>query len=88
MSLIPYFILSLHYAPRAMPLPKAHTTSVYIIGAARLKFLSKILKPVSTRLITSAVISFSVIRKAAGNVAHKKRRNTGHTQTNQNLPST
>lgn len=35
MSLIPYCILSLHHAPRAMPLPKANTTSVYIIGAAR-----------------------------------------------------
>jgi len=53
-------------------LPKAKYYLDLQYDCSQSQFLSKILKPVSIRLITSAVISFGTIWKAAGNRARNK----------------
>lgn len=70
----------------ALPKPKYYLSLQY--HCSQPQFLSKIHKPVSIRLITSAVISSSIILRAAGNTAHNKCRNTWGIQTKQNLLST
>lgn len=57
-------------------LPKAKYYLSLQYRCSQCQFLSKTLKPASSRLIVSAVISFSIIWKAAGNMAHKKYRDT------------
>lgn len=58
----------------ALPQAKYYLSLQY--HCSQSQFLSRILRPVSTRLIASAVISFSIIWVAAGNMAHNKCRNT------------